>query len=112
MAGKFVVSKRKNGEFQFVLKATNGQVILVSEGYKAKPSARKGIESVRKNSQVDKRFDRKLSKNGKFFFNLVATNGQVIGSSELYESEGSREKGIASVVRNAPGAALLDESVS
>lgn len=112
MAGKFVLSKRKNGEFQFVLKSTNGQVILVSEGYKAKPSARNGIESVRRNSQSDARFDRKVSKNGKFFFNLVATNGQVVGTSELYESERSRETGIASVTRNAPAASLVDETVS
>ena len=31
--GKFVITKRKNGEFQFNLKAGNGQVILASEGY-------------------------------------------------------------------------------
>ena len=34
--GKFEIKTRKNGEFQFNLKATNGQVILTSEGYKTK----------------------------------------------------------------------------
>ena len=42
------------------------------------------------------------------FFNLLAGNGQVIGSSEMYESEASRDNGIASVTSNAPGAALDD----
>jgi uncharacterized protein YegP (UPF0339 family) len=50
MAGKFVVSKDKKGEFRFVLKAGNGEIIAMSEGYAAKASALNGIESVRKNA--------------------------------------------------------------
>ena len=40
MAGKFVISKRSNGEFQFNLKAGNGQVILASEGHSSPRAAR------------------------------------------------------------------------
>lgn len=50
MAGKFVITKDKAGEFRFVLKASNGEVIASSEGYVAKASALNGIESVRKNA--------------------------------------------------------------
>ena len=50
MAGKFVISKDKKGEFRFVLKAGNGEIIAQSEGYSAKSSALKGIESVRANA--------------------------------------------------------------
>jgi uncharacterized protein len=50
MAGKFVISKDKKGEFRFVLKAGNGEIIAMSEGYAAKASALNGIESVRKNA--------------------------------------------------------------
>lgn len=50
MAGKFVITKDKRGEFRFVLKAGNGEVIASSEGYKTKASANNGIESVRKNA--------------------------------------------------------------
>lgn len=46
--GKFVVSTRKNGEFQFNLKAGNGQGILASEGYSSKASCLNGIESVKR----------------------------------------------------------------
>ena len=109
--GKFVVSSRKNGEFQFVLKAGNGQVILASQGYEAKPSCMNGIESVRKNSLEDKRFERKESSNGKNFFNLTASNGQIIGTSEMYESEAACENGIESVKKNAPDAIVEDETV-
>ena len=50
MAGKFVLKKNAKGKFHFNLVATNGQVIATSETYEAKPSALKGIESVRKNA--------------------------------------------------------------
>ena len=110
MAGKFVISKRSNGDFQFNLKAGNGQVILASQGYADKAGAKNGIESVRKNGTDDGKFERKTSSNGKPFFNLLAGNGQVIGTSEMYESEASRENGIESVKKNAPDATVADET--
>ena len=48
---KFEVYTDKAGEFRFRLKATNGQVIAVSEGYKAIASCLNGIESVKKNAR-------------------------------------------------------------
>lgn len=48
--GKFEVSKRKNGETQFNLKAGNGEIILTSEGYTTKAACMNGIESVKKNA--------------------------------------------------------------
>lgn len=46
---KFEVYEDKAGEFRFRLKARNGEIIAVSEGYKTKASCMNGIESVRKN---------------------------------------------------------------
>ena len=107
--GKFVVTVRKNGEFQFNLKATNGQVILTSEGYTTKTACLNGIESVRKNAQIPERFEVKVAKNGKPFFNLKASNGQVVGASQMYASERTMKIGIASVAKNAPEAAVVEE---
>jgi hypothetical protein len=109
--GKFVITQRKDGDFQFNLKASNGQVILTSQGYSAKASCLNGIESVRTNAQDDTRFDRLTSASGKPYFNLKASNGQVIGNSQQYESEASRDNGIESVKNNAPEATVEDESV-
>ena len=47
---KFEMYTDKAGEFRFRLKATNGQIIATSEGYKAKASCLNGIESVKKNA--------------------------------------------------------------
>jgi uncharacterized protein YegP (UPF0339 family) len=104
--GKFVISTRKNGEFQFNLKAGNGEVILTSEGYTTRAACDNGIESVKKNAADDARYDRKTSSNGKNYFNLKASNGQVIGTSEMYESSTGMENGIASVKKNAPDASV------
>ena len=109
--GKFVITTRKNGEFQFNLKATNGQVILTSEGYKTKASCLNGIESVKKNSQVEKRFEVKMSSNDKPYFTLKATNGEIIGKSQMYANEVNMKNGIASVMKNAPDAPVVDETV-
>jgi len=105
---KFEVYTDKKGEFRFRLKASNGQAILASEGYKAKTSCTNGIESVRKNSQDDSKFERLESKSGKPYFNLKATNGQVVGTSEMYESASGMENGIASVKKNAPKAEIVE----
>lgn len=106
--GKFVIKKRINGEFQFNLKASNGQVILTSEGYTTKIACENGIASVRTNSQDESKYDKKTSTNGKYYFNLKAGNGQIIGTSEMYESASGRDNGIESVKSNAPSAEVED----
>jgi len=108
--GKFVITTRKDGQFQFSLKAGNGQEILGSEAYTTKAACMNGVESVKKNAPEGDRFDRLISKNEKPYFNLKAGNGQVIGTSEMYESETSRENGIASVMKNAPEATVDDQT--
>lgn len=50
MAGKFVLTKTANGQYHFVLKATNGQTIAQSETYSTKAAALAGIESVKANA--------------------------------------------------------------
>ena len=50
---KFEITVRKNGEFQFNLKASNGEVILTSEGYTTKSACLNGVESVKKNAHPE-----------------------------------------------------------
>lgn len=106
--GKFVIRQTPTG-IKFDLKAGNGQVILTSEVYTTKAACENGIESVKKNSQDEARFEKLVSKNDKPYFNLKATNGQVIGTSELYESVAARDNGIESVMKNAADAETVEE---
>jgi uncharacterized protein YegP (UPF0339 family) len=56
------------------------------------------------------KFVLKKGASGKFHFNLLAANGQVIATSETYESKESALNGIKSVQTNAPGATVVDET--
>jgi uncharacterized protein YegP (UPF0339 family) len=105
---KFEVYNDKKGEFRFRLKAENGKNIIASEGYKTKAACLNGIESVRKNSQDDSKFERLESEGGKVYFNLKAANGQVVGTSQMYASSETMETGIASVKENAPSAEMVE----
>ena len=108
MAGKFEIKKTKDGQFFFHLKASNGQIILVSERYKARSGAQNGIKSVKANAADDGRYQRLTSSNGKAYFVLKAGNRQIIGTSEMYSSESARDNGIASVRTSAPDAGIDD----
>ena len=58
------------------------------------------------------KFELKTSANGKFHFNLKAGNGQIILSSELYESRSAAENGIESVKKNAGDDARYERRTS
>lgn len=98
--GKYVIKTAKNGEFFFNLKADNSQTILSSEMYSSKAACTNGIESVRTNCANDARYERKVSTSKKHFFALKASNGQIIGNSEMYESASGMGNGISSVKKN------------
>ena len=56
------------------------------------------------------KFEIKKDKSGKFRFNLIAPNGEIIASSEAYEKKTSCMNGIESVKKNAPTAEVVDKS--
>ncbi len=111
MAGKFEIKKSKNDKFFFNLLASNGQIILSSEMYESKASALNGIASVQKNAPDDKRYARLEGKNKASYFTLKAGNHQVIGKSEMYDSEKARDNGIKSVQTNGANAKTVDSTV-
>ena len=55
MAGKFEIFKDKAGKFRFRLKASNGEIILSSQGYAFRSGCRNGIASVRKNGEIQRK---------------------------------------------------------
>ena len=108
MAGWYELTKSDKGQYSFVLKAGNNEVILRSEQYEAKASANNGIESVQKNSPDDARYARNTAKDGRPYFNLKAGNHQIIGTSQMYASEASCDGGIKSVKTNGPSTTIKD----
>lgn len=106
--GKYEMKKTAKGAFMFNLKATNGQIVLTSEQYSSKSACENGIASVKENSLLDERFERKESKGGDPYFVLKAANHQVIGQSEMYKSNSAMENGIESVKKNGPDSDVDD----
>ena len=106
---KFQIFQGKGGQYYFRLRAGNGEPILASEGYVSKGGAKNGIDSVKSNSKSDARYDRKVAKNGQFFFNLVAGNSEIIGKSEMYKSKRSRDHGI-DVIKKIASKAPTDDT--
>ena len=109
MAGKFVAYTGKDGKDYFRLKAGNGEVIFNSQGYAARKSCLNGIESVRKNSQDEERFEVREAKDGRTYFILKASNGQEVGRSQMYKSHSGCRNGMKSVATNAADAAVVEE---
>ncbi|MEO0554256.1 MAG: YegP family protein [Bacteroidota bacterium] len=106
---KFQIFKSTaNGQFYFRLRAMNGEIILASEGYTTKQGCLNGIQAVKVNAPFDSRYDRRKSINGQYYFVLKASNGEIIGTSEMYTTEYARENGIQAVKRDAPHAPVED----
>lgn len=97
-----------SGKFYFRLKSRNGQVILQSQGYEAKSGARNGITSVTKHCRDSSCFETKQSSNGKWHFNLKSSNGQIVGSSQMYASSSTMKAGMDALQRVAPIARIVD----
>ena len=106
---KFQIFKStSNGQYYFRLRAKNGEIILKSEGYITKQGCLNGIASVKTNAPFDSRYDRRKSVNEQYYFNLKASNGEIIGTSETYHTQQGMENGISAVKRDAPVAQVED----
>jgi uncharacterized protein len=107
-SGRYLVNKAKDGQNYFHLKSASDQTILKSEMYTTRAACNNGIESVRRNCDDDNKYERKESSDNRHYFNLKATNGQVIGTSDMYESKELMENAIESVKMVGKSTAVED----
>jgi uncharacterized protein YegP (UPF0339 family) len=120
LSAKYQVYKDVAGKFRFRLRAANNKIVAVSQGYENKAGCINGVKSVQNNcqSQVedktvadkmlsDPKYELFVDKALKFRFNLIAANGQVIASSEGYNSKQGCMRGIESV-KNSCSAVIED----
>ncbi|MBK5270499.1 MAG: YegP family protein [Bacteroidia bacterium] len=107
---KFETYLGKNDEHYFRLLNDKGDILLSSEGYTKKENLINGINSVKTNITDLKNFELKTAANGKHFFNLKATNGQVIGSSTMWDSPEIRDEWMKKLKTEVPAAEILETS--
>lgn len=108
MAAKFELYQDNAGEYRFRLQHGNGENALASQGFKQRAAAENTISSVQKNAGDINRYERKQTATGKFMFNLKASNGEVIGTSQSYSSAKSRDEGIEKIIRVAATSSVND----
>ena len=98
----FEIYLDKTKKYRFRLKAKNGENICASQAYSSKSSCMKGIKSVAKNASSKDSFLIHESKTGKWTFKLKSGNNKIIATSQSYADKASMNKGIKSVMTNAP----------
>jgi uncharacterized protein YegP (UPF0339 family) len=96
-SAKFETFEGKDGRYYFHLLAGNGQKVLASQGYASRSSANDGIASVRANSADTSRYFLREASDGSWYFVVIATNGKIIGISEMYVSQANATKGMTTV---------------
>lgn len=89
------------GKFYYRLKSPNGETILASEGYERKAFALNGIQAVRRHAGESSNYEIKPTSGGKWHFVLRASNGEPVGSSQLYGRRYDARHGIAAVAKHA-----------
>ena len=83
----FQVKINDHDEYYFNLVSDQEDLILRSESYSTKSACLHGIESVQSNADDEDRYERMVAEDGQFYFNLKGKNGEIIGNSNLYDTE-------------------------
>lgn len=95
---KFETFKGLDGKYYFNVKAGNGEIVLQSQGYTTKTSAQNGASSVQSNGASAARYTVLEAADGRYYFNLKATNGQIIARGQLYSTKSNAERGVDTCV--------------
>lgn len=96
---RFELFTGEDGKAYFRLRAGNGEILLASQAYTARSSAKDGIASVQRNGIYSSRFDVFEAFDGGFSIRLVAPNGEVIARGETYASQASAERAVTSITK-------------
>jgi uncharacterized protein YegP (UPF0339 family) len=124
MAAKYQVYKDVAGKFRFRLRAANNRIVVVSQAYEQHAGALNGVKSIQNNCTVGiedstvegprmnhPKYQVFKDKASEFRFHLTASNGQIIGASEGYETKESCLNGIKAM-QNSCDAEIEDLSVT
>lgn len=101
--GQFELWRGADDQFYFHLQAANNEILLSSEGYKARSGAINGILSVLDNGGLAHRYDIFEGADSQFYVNLVAANGEIIGSTEGYTTAQGADRAVTASINAIAG---------
>lgn len=95
---RFETFEGRDGLSYFHLIAKNGENLLRSEGYANASNAKRAIMSVAEIGGDTEAYDVLEAMTGEYYFNLVAHNGEIVGTSELYATKWNAERGVRATI--------------
>jgi uncharacterized protein YegP (UPF0339 family) len=104
---RFEVFEGANGKWYFNLHAGNGEIVLSSQGYSSEAAALNGCFSVVDYGVTEARYLVNKASNGGYYLNLTAANGQIIATSEVYNSKYNAERARDAIIVLLPNVELL-----
>lgn len=106
---KFEVYKDDNSNLSFRLVDQAGKTLLSGDGYKQKDVIMNNIETIKKNLPLDGSIEKKATSQGKYFFNVKGTYGQLVGSSIEFETPELRDKWLHNIQKEVAQSQVVDE---
>lgn len=104
---RFALRLDTGGKYYWNLHAGNGEIVLRSQRYDGEAAALNGAFSVVDNGTAAARYQVLPASGGGYYLNLTATNGQIIGTSEVYASKANAERARDSIIALIPTLVLL-----
>ncbi|MGE0789599.1 MAG: YegP family protein [Sandaracinaceae bacterium] len=92
------VFRGNDGQYYFNLHAANGEIVLSSEGYSSEAAAYNATFALVENGLTPDAFVVSQSRDGGAYFNVVAQNGEIIATSEVYASMSNARRAVNSVM--------------
>ncbi|MCP4445424.1 MAG: YegP family protein [Myxococcales bacterium] len=104
---RFTILEGQNGLYYFNLKAANGEIVLQSQAYGSEAAAMNATFAIVDSGALKGSYDIEKAKEGQYYFNLKAANGEIIGTSEMYYSKSNAKRAVNSVIKLLPNVNIL-----
>ncbi len=102
-----VILKRHSDKDKFSFTFVEGdRTLLKSQLYASKRNAMTGINAVMKNASLDRRYSLKEAKDGRWYFNLKASNGKIVGTSPMFKTKKEAQDAINLLKEKAYSASI------
>ena len=106
---KFEIKKSKDGQWFFNLRSAILEILVISEMYKAKQSVHVGIDAVFDAAASIEYFQHRTAKNRLFYFVIIARNGEIVGTSKMFQCNQERITAIETILTGLATAEIVEK---
>lgn len=107
---KYLLRSKDGERFHLKLIDSEGTTVVIARSFPTRMDCEATLQSMRDSSKCPERFERAETGNQRFYFHLVASDGEVVGTSPHFETESEREHAIAILLKFGAEAPLAETS--